>query len=592
VKSKRPFGTIVDMRKKESFFKGSVNAALCFTLLFLVGCASSGPRYAVSASTESRKITEARGINWVVSTQGRAASDAVARVFSEGGNIIDAAVAASFTIGVERPQSTGIGGGGFMLYREAKTGKIYAIDFRERAPSRAREKMYLDEKGKVLTEKSITGIYAAGVPGLVKGLSEIHAKFGRLPWKKLLLPAISLADSGVEVYPHLAEALLDESTELGKNEAAGKIFKKPDGSDFKIGEKIYQPELAGTLRQIAEEGSSVFYHGHLADSISSATQGWISKRDLKNYKVRWLKPVRSKFLNYEIVSMPPPSSGGVHLIQILKILESDPLEKMGFQSVNGLHLIASAMQRAFVDRARYLGDPDWVKVPIKTLISDSHISKLRSTVSLEHATAAEKLSESIEVLPEHSETTHFSIMDREGNVVVSTQTINGWFGSKFVVPGTGILLNNEMDDFSAQPGASNLFGAVGSKANSVQPGKTPLSSMTPTIVLENGVPRLALGAPGGTRIITCVAQTILNALVYHLPLYESVNALRIHQQWKPDVLRIEAPGFGTETESELEKRGWKIEKKDPGCAVMAVSREGDVLHGVSEPRDHGKALAQ
>jgi gamma-glutamyltranspeptidase/glutathione hydrolase len=253
------------------------------------------------------------------------------------------------------------------------------------------------------------------------------------------------------------------------------------------------------------------------------------------------------------------------------------------------------MQRAYVDRARYMGDPDWVKIPLKKLISKSYAAKTRAMIDPVHAMSAEAVARQMPILPvppEHTETTHFSIMDKEGNVVVSTQTINGWFGSKLMPSGTGILLNNEMDDFSAKPGASNLFGAIGSKANSVQPGKTPLSSMSPTIVLEGGKPRLALGAPGGTRIITCVAQTILNALVYHLPLYESVNALRIHQQWRPDVLNIEAPGFGEATERDLKARGWKIVKGSADCAVMAVAREGDLLRGVSEPRDNGKAFAR
>jgi gamma-glutamyltranspeptidase/glutathione hydrolase len=570
-------------------------------LLALGACASpsgksaalpTGTRFAVQADSATRAITEATGKNWVASTQGRKATDAIEKVFAKGGNIIDAAIAASFTIGVERPQSTGIGGGGFMLYREAKTGKIYAIDFREHAPSHSTDTLFLDPNGDVIPGKSTLGIHAAGVPGLVRGLADIHRRFGHAKWRDLVQPAIELADQGVTVYPTLAVALAEESEDLAKFPEAKAIFLKADGKPYRDGEKIRQPALARSLREIANHGPGAFYRGPIAKAIAKTTGGWISEKDLRDYKARWLEPVRSTFRNYEIVSMPPPSSGGTHLIQILNFLEKTPLEAMGFQSPESFHWIASAMQRAYVDRARYMGDPAFTHVPLRTLTSKEYAQKVSATIDPDHAAPADSLLEKMQVLPEHSETTHFSIMDREGNVVVSTQTINGWFGSKVVAEGTGILLNNEMDDFAAKPGASNMFGAIGSTANSVQPGKTPLSSMSPTIVLENGKPRLAVGAPGGTRIITCVAQTILNTLVYHLPLYDSVNALRIHEQWKPDVLHIENPGFGAVTEGDLARRGWKIEKGDAGCAVMVVAREGDILHGVSEPRDHGKAVAR
>lgn len=586
------------MQNRPAARSGSKKSGIAFLGLvfvsFTAACATGKrePRYAIHADAETRAITEATGSRWVVSTQGRAATDAVDRVFRSGGNIVDAAIAASFVIGVERPQSTGIGGGGFMLYREAKTGKIHAVDFRERAPAKANERIFLDVNGEVIPDKSLLGIHAAGVPGLVKGLSEIHRRFGRVKWGGLVRPAIELAERGVVVYPYLANALREEGEDIAKFPEAKAIFLKPDGNPYVEGEAIRQPALAETLRGISERGSDAFYRGKIARSIAKATEGWISERDLRNYRVRWLEPVRSSFRNYEIVSMPPPSSGGTHLIQILNLLEKEPLADLGFQSPASLHLLASAMQRAYVDRARYMGDPDWVKVPVKTLTSKAYAERIRATIDPARAVSADAIGSGMEVLPEHSETTHFSIMDREGNVVVSTQTINGWFGSKLIPAGTGILLNNEMDDFSAKPGASNLFGAIGSKANSVQPGKTPLSSMSPTIVLEGGKPRLALGAPGGTRIITCVAQTILNALVYGLPLYESVNALRIHEQWKPDVLNVEEPGFPSATEADLAGRGWKIERKSAGCAVMAVAREGEILRGVSEPRDHGKAFAR
>jgi gamma-glutamyltranspeptidase/glutathione hydrolase len=550
------------------------------------------PVLALEQSPESRGISEGFGKEWIASTQGRVATDAVDRVYREGGNIIDAAVAASFAISVERPHSTGLGGGGFLLYREAKTGKIYAADFRERAPKRAHEKMYLDYKEEIIPNRSLVGVRAAGVPGLVRGLAEIHRRFGKAKWEKLLAPAIELAEQGLEVYPDLADALEGEKATLALFKTTRKIFLKTDGAPYRLGEVIVQKDLARTLRTIARTKDREFYAGSIAREILGATRGWIDANDLRRYRVKWREPVRAKFHAYEVVSMPPPSSGGTHLIEILNLLETYPLADWGVHSPDAIHFSALAMQQAFLDRARYMGDPEFTKVPVKTLISKEYAAEVRRAFRATSVDPAETLVNERPVLPEHSETTHFSIMDREGNVVVSTQTINGWFGSGLVAGKTGIVLNNEMDDFSAKPGASNLFGAIGSKANSVQAGKTPLSSMSPTIVLENGSPRLAVGAPGGTRIITCVAQTILNALVYDLPLYESVASVRIHQQWKPDVLRIEAPGVARTTEEELARRGWKIEKGKPGCAVMVVAREGDVLHGVSEPRDHGKAMGR
>ena len=565
--------------------------ALLFSALFFVGCANA-PRFAVEAAPEARALTEATGKKWVISTQGRVATDAAEQILREGGNLIDAAIAASFAISVERPQSTGIGGGGFMLYREAKSGKIFAIDFRERAPSGAKEKMYLDSKGEVIPGRSLVGVHAGGVPGLVRGLDEIHRRFGRKSWKDLLVPAIALARDGLVVYPYLANALKDEQGEIRKFSDTRKIFLKPDGRPFVEGEKIYQPELAGSLQLISEKRSDGFYKGKIAQAITRATRGWISEKDLKAYKVRWREPIRTTFRGFEVVSMPPPSSGGTHLIQMLNILEPRAIEKSGFQSADALHWIASAMQRAYLDRARYMGDPDWTSVPVNTLISKPYSDKLRATIDPLRALTSEEIETQQEPIPEHSETTHFSMMDEEGNMIVSTQTINGWFGSKLIPRGTGILLNNEMDDFAAKPGASNLFGAIGSKANSVQPGKTPLSSMSPTLVLEKGKPRLALGAPGGTRIITCVFQTILNTLVFNRSLYDSINAIRIHQQWKPDILNVEQPGLSPGVEAELVRRGWKIEKKTAGCAVMAVERDAGRLRGVSEPRDHGKVRAE
>ncbi len=578
--------------------KFAPSALLSLLFAGVMGCASSAPdapRFAVSADAPMRSVHEASGTRWIASTQGRAATDAVERTYAQGGNIIDAAVAASLAISVERPHSTGLGGGGFLIYHEAKSQKTYAIDFRERAPGSAKSDMYLDSKGAIVPNRSLVGTKAVAVPGLIRGLSVVHRRFGKAKWPSLFKPAIELAEQGFVVYPTLAEAMKEKRATLGLFPATAAIFLKKDGSLYSEGDRFFQSDLAKTLKKLAKDPSS-FYRGTLAREISRTTSNWISENDLDRYRVKWREPLRAgiRFAgrDYEILTMAPPSSGGVHLLQILNQLENANLPEKGFQTAASLHRIASAMQSAFVDRARYLGDPEWVKVPTRTLISKQHSEVLASSFDPQRAMPADERFDAIPVLPESSDTTHFSILDADGNAVVSTQTINGWFGSGVVVAGTGILLNNEMDDFSAKPGASNLFGAVGSTANSVQPGKTPLSSMTPTLVMEKGKPRMAVGAPGGTRIITCVAQTILNYFVYGRSLYDSVNAIRIHQQWKPDVLRIEAPGLSRRTEEKLKVLGWKLEKGKADCAVMAVVAEGKTLRGVSEPRDFGKAMGR
>ena len=562
-------------------------------ILFFQSCASTFEPGFFKQAEQDRKISEAVSENWMVSTQGRAASAAVEKVFNSGGNIMDAAVAASFAISVERPQSTGLGGGGFMLYREASTGKIWVLDFRERAPAKSSKNMYLDPAGNVIKNKSLVGKHAVGIPGLVRGLAEAHKKFGKLKFDQLAEPAIQLAEEGLTVYPNLEMALKEMRPVLAEFKSSKNIFIKADGNHYALGEKIYQKDLANSLRRLAKSYGEDFYTGQIAKEIVKATESQITLADLKNYKVKWREPIRQSFKEYEIVSMPPPSSGGTHVIQILNLLENENLKKRGLHSEAAVIKTAKAMQFAFMDRARYMADPEFVKIPLKTLTSKEYAASIKASDLWRHNPKidVEEMSKKWPVLPESSDTTHFSIMDKEGNVVVSTQTINGWFGSGMVAGNTGILLNNEMDDFSAKPGDSNLFGAVGSAANSVAPGKTPLSSMSPTIVLKDGQPVLAVGAPGGTRIITCVANTILNYLEYKLPLYDSVAALRIHQQWKPDELQLET-GFDPDLIKALESKGWKINSTRSGCAVMAVAREGNKLIGVSEPRDFGQALGR
>lgn len=551
---------------------------------------------AITQTPAERRRSEAFGRRYIVSTEGTAATAAAKRILDQGGNIVDAAVAASFAISVERPQSTGLGGGGFLLYREAKTGRIYAVDFRERAPLGATPGMFTDAKGAVVSKRSINGILSVAVPGLVAGLTEIHRRFGSLPLKTLIAPAISLAANGFPVYPSLARALLARRSALDPYPATRAIFLKADGTTWKTGELLRQKDLARTLGLIARHGAAAFYRGSIASDIlqeSRRLHGILRPEDLHRYQVKWREPVRGRFHGLEVVSMPPPSSGGALVIEILQMLDHDPLRELGPLTAGSIGLEASAMQLAFADRAAYLGDPDFVKVPLAELLSPEYAARQRLRIDPDRALPSSRVGPGLlsPAPDEKSDTTHFSIMDDEGNAVSSTQTINGWMGSGVVVPGTGILLNDEMDDFSAKPGASNQFGAVGGEANSVAPGKTPLSSMAPTIVLENGKPRLVVGAPGGTQIITCVAQTILNYLGFGLTLYDSVDAVRIHDQWKPDELLIEAPGPAPSVLNRLATMGFPIRLEPNGltCRVMAVSSEVDGLHGVSDPRDAGSA---
>lgn len=568
---------------------------------FVTGCQTrplNSPLAPILAqkATGEKSRTQSEGTQYAISTQGEASSRAADQMFQAGGNIIDALVAASFAISVERPHSTGISGGGFLLFREAKSQKTYAIDFRERAPLKSTKNMYLGPDGKAIPEKSITGALAVAVPGLVAGLYEIHQKFGKLPWAQTLQPAIALAENGFSIYPSLHDAMKVEAKNLKKDPAAKKLFLNAQGEPLPLGANLIQKDLAASLRLIAKNGKDGFYKGPTSDRILawiSQRKGILERPDFETYQVLWRTPVEGQFKDHQIYSMPPPSSGGVHVLQFLSFLEEDQLAKEAPHSLRAIHLQASALQSAFTDRAQYLGDPDFWKVPVKGLTDKSYLKMRRAQVDPKKARSAEQVKAGDPTsFQESTETTHISIMDKDGNAVASTQTINGYFGAGVVVPGTGIVLNNEMDDFTAQVGAQNLFGAVGGLANSIQPRKTPLSSMSPTLVLKNNQPIMSVGAPGGTRIISCVAQTLLNHLEYQMPLFEAVSAIRVHHQWRPDVLTIDPPGPDFGVRLGLEQMGYKVELKPVPCYTMAVSKQGDRFTAVSDPRDAGQALAR
>ena len=532
------------------------------------------------------------GSKYAISTQGKYSTNAGKKMFEQGGNIYDAFTAISFVISVERPQSTGIGGGGFLVhYAPKKMSSPEAVDFREKAPLKAHAKMYLDEQGNEMKRTSIVGVDAVGVPGLVAGVLEIHQKYGKLPLDVVLSPAIELAASGFPVYPELAFALNYKKEDLKKFESSTKIFFK-DGQPLKEGDVLVQKDLASTIKMIAQKGRSGFYQGKVAQSISQISKkigrAFITQKDFDLYNVKYREPVKGSFRGDTIYSMSPPSSGGVHVIQILNILSNIDLHSKGPSSPESIHYVSAAMQAAFADRAEYLGDADFTDVPVSGLISPVYAKKIFSSIPKRKAVIKNDRDHGDPFAFDKDQTTHFSIMDIEGNVISSTQTINGYFGSSVVAPGTGIVLNNEMDDFATKVGASNLFGAVGGKNNLIEPQKRPLSSMSPTIIFDQNMkPKMVVGTPSGTRILTCVMQTILNYLEFKMPLYDAVAALRYHHQWSPDYIRVEEVGFSSDVEKKLKNYGYDVTKKNLGCRIQAIAREGDTLIGVSDPRGEG-----
>lgn len=562
----------------------------------LVGCTQVNQiKMASVLENHTRSEYEAVGKSYMISTQGSATTLAAKYAFDNGGNIYDAAIAASFAISVERPHSTGLGGGGFLLSYNGSTEESIAYDFREMAPLKSNSKMFLDKKGKQIRDRSLTGSLASGVPGLVAGVMSIHKKYGSLSLAKLVIPAVKLARDGFKVYPALAIAIKEERERLCRFKESAKIFLKNGCDPLEAGDLLVQEDLAQTLELIAKTNGADFYKGSIAKKIVKSQKkhsGLITLKDMKGYLVKERKPVVGSFKGNTIISMPPPSSGGTHIIEILNILEGYDLKSMGAQSAKAIHLTSTAMQIAFADRAKYMGDSDFKKVPVQTLISKSYAQKIRARIPLDRAVDSKTFPIPFKELNEPEHTTHFTIMDKSGNIVSSTQTINGWFGSALVADGTGIVMNNEMDDFASHVGGVNLFGAIGGKNNLVEPKKRPLSSMSPTIVLDSKMkPFLALGTPSGTRILTCVMQTVLNVLEHKMPLWEAVAATRYHHQWAPDEIRIGPPGFNKEVEAQLKAMGYKLNEKSLGCKIQAIMKHSDgTLQGVSDPREEGMSF--
>jgi len=549
----------------------------------------------IAASTASAGVQRpdsacvAFGAGGVVATACPQATAVGVRVLEAGGNAVDAAIAVGFALAVTYPRAGNIGGGGFLLMRSAGGDELF-IDFRETAPTAADRDMYLDADGEVISGASLRGCRAAGVPGTVAGLHLAAQLRASMPWEELLEPAIRLAGDGFPVDRHLHESLVALRPRLDAWPGLS-VFYGKDGSVPDEGEVLIQPRLAATLRRLADSGPEDFYTGATAAMIVEEMHrggGLITAGDLAAYRALVREPIHGSYRGRIIISAPPPSSGGIVLLEILNILEGFDMAASGPGTVETIHRMVEADKRAYADRAALLGDPDFVSIPVERLISKEYADARRRTIGHD-ATSAASIAPAYPPGAEPEETTHYSILDRDGNVVAVTTTLNGSYGSYVVVSDAGFLLNNEMDDFSAKPGTPNLYGLVGGEANAIEPGKRMLSSMTPTIVLEDGSPILILGSPGGSTIITTVAQILSNVIDHGMSAVDAVAAPRLHHQWMPDTIYCEKDALGPAVEAGLHARGYALKTRSPIGDAQVIEIRGGVACGVPDPRAGGAA---
>ena len=528
--------------------------------------------------------------NGMVSSQEAYATQAGLEVLKEGGNAIDAAVTVGFTLAVTLPRAGNLGGGGFMLVHLAKEQQTLALDYREKAPLAATRDMFLDAAGEVEPEKSRYSYLSIGVPGTVAGLTMALEKYGTISLERALKPAIELAEQGFPVSEDLHDSLIQAQERMQASPASMAIFYKPGGIPYEVGEILVQKDLANSLRLIAREGSQAFYQGGIAEGIAAdmaAQGGLITKEDLAAYQPVVREPIQGTYRGYEVYSMPPPSSGGIHLVEMLNILEGFPISELGHNTTQTIHLMAETMKLAYADRSNFLGDTDFVSVPIVGLISKEYANEMRRKINFNRATNSQKIFPgNPNQLLESNETTHYSVMDKYGNAVANTYTLNFSYGSHRTAAGTGILLNNEMDDFSAKPGVPNAFGFIGGEFNGIEPEKRMLSSMTPTIVMQNGKPYLVTGSPGGGRIITIVLQILLNVIDHKMNIATATNAVRVHHQWLPDELRVEQ-GLNGDTIGLLRDKGHQISVQDAMGSTQSIMYVGNSFEGASDPRRIG-----
>jgi gamma-glutamyltranspeptidase / glutathione hydrolase len=573
--------------------------ALCasaLALLCLVASIASQaelplPPQLVSQGARVLPVLASHGM--VVAQEGTAAKIGV-DILRRGGNVVDAAVAVGFALAVTLPRAGNLGGGGFMLIYLAKERKTVAIDYRETAPADTPSDIFLDERGEAVAAKSRDTGLATGVPGTVAGLSLALRNYGsgRFSLAKLIAPAAALARSGIEVEDDLADSLSHAQARLKRWPGAAQIFLHPDGTPLGRGDRLVQSDLAAVLDAIGNDGARAFYEGPVAEKIVASVRaagGRMALDDLKSYRPVERAPLHGLYRGHEIVATPPPSSGGVHIIELLNVLEGFPLAAQGANSAANIHLMAEAMKLAYADRAKYLGDPDSVPVPVKGLISKAYAEHLRAEISASRARPSAEIKALDPVPYESEQTTHFSIVDKDGNAVANTYTLNFSYGLGLVAEGTGILLNNELDDFAAKPGAPNAYGLVGGAANAPGPRKRPLSSMAPTLVFRDGELELVTGSPGGSRIITIVTEIILDVVDFGMNIADATETVRIHHQWLPDELQVER-GLTPDTIRLLEALGHNVAIYDAWGSAQSIFRENGVLMGAADTRQQG-ALA-
>ena len=528
--------------------------------------------------------------NGVVVSAHPEASKVGVDILKKGGNAIDASVAVQFALAVVYPNAGNIGGGGFLVYRDAK-GNVDALDYREKAPLAAKEDMYWGSDGNAITELSLYGQLAAGVPGTVDGMVKAYQKYGKLSWNELIQPAIDLAEKGFPITQMQADELNEKFSEFKKYNQSKNPFTTKN--NWKKGDLFVQSDLANTLKLVQQKGRKGFYEGKVADLIVKEMKrgnGIISKKDLKEYQSAWRTPVSGTYKGFKVISMPPPSSGGIALVSLFQSVEKYPLKEWGFQSEKSIQVKVEAERRVYADRAEHLGDPDFIKVPQTQLLNKAYNVNRMNDFSFDRASKSSEIKAGEMIGKESMETTHYSIVDKEGNAVSVTTTLNGSYGSLVVVDGAGFLLNNEMDDFSVKPGTPNLYGLVGGKANAIAPSKRMLRSMSPSILEKDGELYMVVGTPGGSTIITSVFQTILNVIEFGMTMQEAVAAPRFHHQWLPDRIDIEPNAISTDVRTSLINKGYELKERKPYGRVegILVNADGTYQSG-ADPRGDDKA---
>ncbi|MGB5352976.1 MAG: gamma-glutamyltransferase [Woeseia sp.] len=541
--------------------------------------------HSVLATAATREPVRAR--NGMVASASMHASEVGVQILKDGGNAVDAAIATAFAMAVTWPTAGNIGGGGFLVYYGAD-GTTTTFDFREKAPLAASERMYLDAEGNIPDNINHDSILAVGVPGTVAGLALAHERLGSLPWRNLVAPSVKLARDGIPISWLLHDSFKGRKSRWDRYPSSAKVFLKKDGSFYEPGDTWKQPDLAKTLRRIQKDGRDGFYKGKTAGLIAdfmAENGGIITRADLEQYEAVEREPIRGTYRGYDIVSMPPPSSGGVVLVEMLNILEGFDLASMGHNSAQYLHVLTEAMRRGYADRARYLGDPDFNEdMPLARLTSKEHAASLRNSISL--TMKSESDPQQFAERYESPETTHFSVVDKDGNMVSLTYTLEWGYGSHIVVEGAGFLLNNEMGDFNAQPGVTDVNGRIGTAPNLIRPEKRMLSSMTPTIVGKDGVPLFATGSPGGKTIINTTMQTILNVIDHGMNIADAVDAGRMHHQWLPDRTIMEKSGFSPDTKRLYEAYGHGVREVGGIGSAMGVYRDPEtgIIYGGADGR--------